>query len=217
MFTGPVRLLRALMVSATCVALSLAAHFAGATSGVPAVPPVALAGLLAVVLLLTLALTALSGRRWTLGRSLVMLALSQAGLHAIFTVLLPARQGLASDAMASMAGGGFMASGGTMASGGSMLLAHALAGLLIGVGIAVNDSALNIYFGLASSLVGSGTAVLSPWRLARLVPILDTVALGRMAGRGERFGRWQRPRILTDLEVLNCLSRRGPPELALAS
>ena len=40
-----------------------------------------------------------------------------------------------------------------------MVLAHGVAAPLIGVGIAVNDSALDVYFGLASSLVAPGVAV----------------------------------------------------------
>jgi hypothetical protein len=56
MYTGPLRLLRALTVSATCVALSLAAHFVGAGSGEPRVPAVAFGGLLMITVLLTLVL-----------------------------------------------------------------------------------------------------------------------------------------------------------------
>lgn len=105
-----------------------------------------------------------------------------------------------------------------MAGGASTVLAHGVATLLIGVGIAVNDCALDTYFQLASSLVGSGIAVLSKWFLAfPLIPILDEVALVAVSGHGEWFERWQCPRILTDLVVLQCLSRRGPPALALAS
>jgi hypothetical protein len=212
MYTGPLRLLRALGVSATCVALSMAAHLLGGGAGAPMVSVFSVVALLAATLLLTLVLTALSGRRWTLSRSLLALALSQVGLHALFTVLLSSHDVLPSShdrhepaAMAAMAGGA------------SMTLAHGVAGLLIGVAIAVNDSALDTYFRLASSLVGSGAAVLSPWRLAALIPILESVAPVGVLGRGERFERCRRPRILTDLVLLQCLSRRGPPAFALAS
>lgn len=208
MYTGPLRLLRALTLSATCVALSFAAHLVGAGSGVPVVSVVAGVGLLMTVVMLTLVLAALSGRRWTLGRSLVALALGQVGMDTIFTVLLtshhhnPGGVGTAVD------------------SGASMVLAHSVAALLIGVAIAVNDSALDIYFSVASSRVGSGIGVVPPWRLSGLIQGMDAVtvvrAAVRAAGRGERFARWQRPRILTDLVVLQCLSRRGPPALALA-
>jgi hypothetical protein len=208
MYTGPLRLLRALTVSATCVALSFAAHLAGAGSGLPAASLVAGVGLLMTIVLLTLVLAALSGRRWTLGRSLVALSLGQVILHATFTVLL------ASGHDPGMAA---MNNGTSMDNGTSMVLAHSVAALLIGVAIAVSDSALDTYFSVASSRVGSGLAVFSPWRLAGLIANLGAVAAVRAAGRGERFARWQRPRILTDLVVLQCLSRRGPPALALAS
>jgi hypothetical protein len=197
MYTGPLRFLRALTVSATCVALSFAAHLAGAGSGTLVVTVVTVLGLLMVTVLLTLVLVALSGRRWTLGRSLVVLALGQVGLDAIFTLLLTSHH---HDPAA-------------VGSPASMVLAHSVAALLIGVGIAVSDSALETYFSLASSRVGSGLAVFSPWRLAGLIAGPDGVA----ADRGEAFARSQRPRILTDLVVLQCLSRRGPPALALAS
>jgi hypothetical protein len=202
MYTGPLRLLRALTVSATCVALSLTAHFLGTGSRAPMVSAVAVVGLVMIIVLLTLVLTALSGRRWTLGRSLVALSLGQVGLNAIFTVLLSSHhhQGPA----------GF-------AGGASMALAHGAVALLIASGIAVNDSALDGYFALATSLVGSGLIVLSLWRLVTLIPILNALALVGSGDRGGRSARWQRPRILTDLVVLQCLSRRGPPAFALAS
>jgi hypothetical protein len=201
MYTGPLRLVRALTLSAACVALSFAAHLAGAGSGGPVVSVVAAVGLLMIIVLLTLVLAALSGRRWTLGRSLVALALGQVGLDAVFTVLLTSHHNNPAAA----------------GSPGSMVLAHSVAALLIGLAIAVNDSALETYFSLASSRVGSGLGVLWPWHLAGLTAGLDSLAPGRAAGRGEAFARWQRPRILTDLVVLQCLSRRGPPALALAS
>jgi hypothetical protein len=202
MYTGPLRLVRALTVSAICVALSFAAHLAGAGSGVPVVSVVTGVGLLMLIVLLTLALAALSRKRWTLGRSMVALGSSQIGLHTIFTVLL------AAPADPSPM---------DPASGLSMALTHSVAALLIGVAIAVNDSALDTYFAVASSRVGSGIRVFSPWRLAALIAGLNAVTAVRAGGRSERFARWQRPRILTDLVVLQCLSRRGPPALALAS
>ncbi|MDQ5840754.1 MAG: hypothetical protein M3537_06360, partial [Chloroflexota bacterium] len=88
MYAGPLRLLRALTVSATCVALSLATHLIGGGSGVDGVSVVAVLGLLMTTVLLTLVLGALSSRRWTLGRSLMALGSGQVVLHAIFTVLL---------------------------------------------------------------------------------------------------------------------------------
>lgn len=205
MYAGPLRLVRALWVSATCMALSLAAHALSAGSGGLGVSVADVVGLAMTTVLLTLVLAALSGQRWTLGRSLVALALGQAGLNAIFTVLLSAHD---NHGPAALAGGA------------SMALAHGVAALLIGVGIAVNESALDIYFSLASTLVGSGGSVVdavSPWHLAALIPILDAVGAGRGPSRHGRFARCHRPRILTDLVVLQCLSRRGPPALALAS
>ena len=204
MYAGQLRLLRALTVSATCVALSLAAHVLGAGSSTTRMSVVAVAGLLMITVLLTLVLTALSGQRWTLGRSLVALALGQVGLNAIFTVLLPSHGQHGPDAISGFAGGT------------SMALAHSVAGLLIGVGIAVNDAALDGYFCVASSLIASGICVLTPWRLAALTSMTDNLATVCATVQGERAGRWQRPRILTDLVVLQCLSRRGPPEPALA-
>lgn len=202
MYAGPWRLLRALGVSATCVSLSVAGHLLGAGSGAPTVSMVCVVSLLSIVLL-TLILAAFSGRRWTLSRSLVALGLGQLGLHAMFSVMLSSPDHHGSAAMAG---------------GASMILGHGAAALLIGVGIAVNDSALDTYFQLASSLVGSGIAVLSRWCLAApLIPILDEVARVAASGRSEWFARWRRPRILTDLVVLHCLSRRGPPAFRLAS
>jgi AAA domain len=205
-------LLRAFTVSANCVALSLATHLIGAGSGVPRVSVVALLGLLVTTVLLTLALAALSGRRWTLGRSLVALGSGQVGLHAIFTMLLTSP---GDHSPMGQAGG--MSMGSSTGSSMSMALAHTVAALLIGVGIAVSDSALDTYFCLALSRVGSGTGVLSPWRLAALIPFVAAVDAVRAAGRSEHYLRWQRPRILTDLIVSQCLSRRGPPAPALAS
>jgi hypothetical protein len=205
MYAGPLRLLRALTVSATCVALSLATHLIGGGSGVHGVSVVTVLGLLMVTVLLTLFLGALSGRRWALGRLLVALGSGQVLLHAIFTVLL----GSPHD----------QSQGGPTAGWLWMTLAHSVAALLIGMAIAVNDSALDTYFSVASSRVGADIGVLSPWRLSGLIQGMDAVAVVRAAvraaGRGERFARWQRPRILTDLGVLQCLSRRGPPALAL--
>jgi hypothetical protein len=217
MYAGPLRLLRAFMMSANCVALSLVAHVIGAGSGVHGVSVVAVLGLLMTTVLLTLVLAALSGRRWTFGRSLLALGSSQVGLHTIFTVLLASPH---DHSPMGQAGGMAMGSSMGLSMGSSMALsmalAHTVAALLIGVGIAVNDSALDTYFCLALSRVGSGTGVFSPWRLAALIPFVAAVAAVRAAGRGERFTRWQRPRILTDLVVLQCLSRRGPPAPALA-
>jgi hypothetical protein len=195
MYAGPLRFLRALTVSATCVALSLATHLVGAGAGMHHVPVVSVLGLLMITVLVTLVLAGLSGRRWTLARTLIALALGQAVLHTTFTVLLPLPP-------APSPGGPLGES--------SMVLAHAVVAMLIGVGIAVSDSALDTYFCVALSRVGSGSSVLSPWRLAELIPGVDAVA-ARDPGRGERFARWRRPRILTDLVVLQCRSGRGPP------
>lgn len=201
MYTGPLRFLRALIVSATCVALSLAAHLAGAGAGESGVPVVAAAGLMMAAALMTLILTALSGRRWTVGRTLVALVLGQVGLNAIFTLLLTSPH----HHDPALLGGG-----------ASMVLAHGVAALLIGVGIAVSDSALDIYFCLASSL-GPGMTVLSPWRLAALIPIVNAVTVVRTTDHGGLLAYHLRPRILTDLVFLECLSRRGPPTLGLVS
>jgi hypothetical protein len=204
MYAGPLRFVRALTVSATCLALSLATHLIGGGSGVDGVSVVAILGLLMTNVLLTLVLGALSGRRWTLGRSLVALGSGQVVLHAIFTVLLASPHD--------------HSHGGPTAGGLSMTLAHTVAALLIGMGIAVNDSALDTYFSVASSRVGSGAGLFSPWRLARLIAVAGLIAGmdASAAGRGGGFARWHRPRILTDLVLLQCLSRRGPPALTLA-
>ena len=195
MYAGPLRLARALIVSATWVALSLATHLIGTGAGVHHVSVFSVSGLLMITVLLTLVVAGLSGRRWTLGRSLIALAWGQVALDAIFTVLLSSPR---HHDPAAVGGGP------------SMVLAHGVAALLIGMAIAVNDSALDTYFSLASSRVGSGFGVFSHWP-AGLVAGLDAVIAGRTAGCVERFARWQRPRILTDLVVLQCLSRRGPP------
>lgn len=207
MYAGPLRLLRALTVSATCVALSLASHLVGAGSGVVAVSMVAGIGLLMTTILLTLVLMAVSGRRWTLGRSLVALGAGQVGLHAIFSLLLSWPH----DHSTLGATGG-----------ASMALGHGAAALLVGVGIAVNDSALHTYFCITSSLAGSGIGVLSIialslWRLAGRIFGADAVSEVLAVEVERRSALWHRRRILTDLVVLQCLSRRGPPALALAS
>jgi hypothetical protein len=214
MYAAPWRLLRALSLSAACVSLSVAAHILGAGPGAPIVSDVYVVGLLST-LLLTLILATFSARRWTLGRSLVALGLGQAGVHAMFSVLQSVQN---SDGPVGMAGMAGMAGGAASAGGASMVLAHGAASLLIGVGIAVNDSALDTYFQVASSLVASGIALLSKWCLAPvLIPILDEVARVTSLGHSKWFARWRHPRTLTDLVVLQCLSRRGPPAFALAS
>jgi hypothetical protein len=96
-------------------------------------------------------------------------------------------------------------------------LAHSVAALLIGAAIAASDSALDTYFCVASSRVGSGIGMVSPLPVARLVATADALAAGGAEGRGARFARRGRPRILVDLVVLQCLSRRGPPAFALGS
>jgi hypothetical protein len=202
MYTGPIRLLRALTVSATCVALSFAAHLVGAGSREPVMSAGAVIGLLTTTLLLTVVLTSFSRQRWTLGRSLVALASGQVVLNVVFTMLLSSHH----DQLPA-----------GVANGASMALAHAFAALLIGCGIAVSDAALDTYFCLASSLAGSGVRVFSPWRLTSLTQGFSQAATIRAAGRGRQFARWPRTGILTDLVVLQCLSRRGPPAVALAS
>lgn len=201
MYTGPLRLLRALMVSGTCVALSFGAHLVGAGSGMLMLSLVAVMGLVMTTVLLTLVLAALSGQRWTLGRSMVVLAVGQVVLNSIFTVMLSSHHAQ---------------SPASLGTGVSMAFAHAVAALLIGTVIAANDAALDTYFCLASSLAGSGIGVLAPWRLTSLISAANPVATVRAAGRDQQFAHWQRPGILTDLVVLQCLSRRGPPALALA-
>jgi hypothetical protein len=205
MYTGPLRLLRALTVSATCVALSFAAHLFGAGSAVPMISVVSALGLLMTTVLLTLVLAALSGQRWTLGRALVALALGQGGLDAVFRMLLISHH--VQDPA------GISGIGDEM----PMVLAHGVAALLIGLCIAVNDQALDTYFSLTTSPVGSGIALVSPWRLARLIASVPEVAAVRATGLVGLLIRWARPRIQTDLVALQCLSRRGPPALALAS
>jgi len=205
MYAGPLRLLRALTVSATCVALTFAAHLVGAGAGIAVGSLVAVAGLLMCTVLLTLVLLAFSGQRWTLGRSLVALALGQVGLNTIFSVPLSSHHDLYSDGLNA---------------GVSMALAHGVAALLIGGGIAVSDAALEAYFCLATSVVGQGLRLLSPWRLTRLIAGVDAAtaarAAARAAGSGEGTARWRRPPLQSDGVVLQCLSRRGPPALALA-
>jgi len=203
MYAGPLRFLRALIVSATCVALSLATHLIGAGAGAQRVSLVEVLGLLTTTVLLTLVLGALSGRRWTLGRSLVALGSGQVVLHVVFTVLLTSPH--------------HHSHGAPTAGWLSMTLAHTVAALLVGVGIAVNDSALDTHLSLACSRVASGLGVCSPWRLAGLTPGAETAGAVSGAGRGEQLARWQRPRILTSLVVLQCRSSRGPPEPALVS
>jgi hypothetical protein len=217
MYAGPLRLVRALIVSATCVALSLASHVLGAGSGVPAFSVFAAVGLLMTTVLLMLVMLAVSGTRWTLGRALLALGAGQVVLHAIFTVVLSSQvlssQVLSSQVLSSHHHGSTVGSAG----GTSMALCHAVAALLVAVGIAANDSALDSYFCIASSRVGSRVAVVALWYLARRISSADAAGLLRAVCREQRFARWRRPRILTDLVVLHCLSRRGPPGLEGAS
>jgi hypothetical protein len=201
MYTGPLRLLRALILSATCVALSFGAHLVGARSGMLTVSPVTVVGLVMITMLLTVVLAALSGQRWTLGRSLVALSLGQVALNAIFTVILSAHH---DESPASL-------------GGASMAVAHGAVVLLIAIGMSMNEKSLDTYFSMKASLIGSGVRVFAPWRLTSLVAAVDPAAAVRATACDKRHARWLHPGILTDLVVLQCLSRRGPPELALAS
>ncbi|GAA1239597.1 hypothetical protein [Oryzihumus leptocrescens] len=199
MYAGPLRQARALTLSGACVALSLLAHVAGGGWTTGALTPASVCGLLALTTLTTLAVGAASGRRWSFGRAVLALAASQACLHTAFGWLLPGHDHMAMPHPAP--------------SGWVMAAAHTVAGLSVAALVAVTDRSLATGSAVRAGRSGRGrwatwlTATLARSALARSMaePALPD-PLPRGAGTG-----WARPRIRTDLVVLECLSRRGPP------
>ena len=220
MYSGPLRRARALTLSATCLALSLAGHLAGGgrppTAGNAAV---SLLVLLALAVPLSLALGAASRRRWTFGRAMVALGVSQLVLHLVLTTLLgadgdtadvPATPGMVGmPGMGSPSGAG---GAGSMGGGGhhglAMTLGHTVAALLVAVAVSRADTHLAASQAL-SRAVASLSGVAAAWRVVGILPAPLPPERGLQGA--VRGARWPRPRILTDLVVLQCLSRRGPP------
>ena len=113
--SGPWRVVRALVVAAACVGITLSAHL---LAGGMDVPPRSLLLLYGAVGALTYAL---SGRRWTFGRLVVALGAAQVVLHPAFDLL----------------------AGGTMGSmGTTMLAAHGVAALVLAAVMARGDAVL---------------------------------------------------------------------------
>ena len=226
MYSGPLRRARALILSATCLALSLAGHLAGGgrppTAGNAAV---SLLVLLALAVPLSLALQAASRHRWTFGRAMVALGVSQLVLHLVLTMLLgadgdtadasatpgmvgqPGMVGMPGMGSTSVAGGaGSM--GGAGHHGLAMTLGHTAAALLVAVAVSRADTHLAASQAL-SRAVAALSGVAAAWRVVGVLPAPLPPAGGLQGA--VRGARWPRPRILTDLVVLQCLSRRGPP------
>ena len=198
MYAGPLRQARALTLSAACVALSLAGHLAGGGTAPMGTTPLALAALLALTTLIALVLGGASRRRWTFGRAVIALAGTQLVLHGAFTWLVDEPH-----AMAGMSHSG--------PSGAGMTLGHTAAALLVALLVAVTDGSLETR-SLLVTAASSVSAAVAPWRVA---PLAAAATRPRPRPAGPVGGaRWQRPRILAGLVVLQCLSRRGPPVTA---
>ena len=198
MYAGPLRHARALTLSAACVALSLAGHLAGGGTAPTGPTPLALAALLALTTLIALVLGGASRRRWTFGRAVIALAGTQLLLHGAFTWLVDEPH-----AMAGMDHSG--------PSGAGMTLGHTAAALLVALLVAAIDGSLETR-SLLVSAASSLSAAVSPWRVASLAAAATRPRprpVGPVGGAG-----WRPPRLLTDLVVLQCLSRRGPPVTA---
>lgn len=105
MYAGSLRHLRTLILSATCVALSLAGHLlgGGGMHGTMLTAPL-LGGLVVITAVVAIVLGAASGRQWTLRRALIALGLSQVVLHLALTALMGAHSGVAQPAPAGPAG-----------------------------------------------------------------------------------------------------------------
>lgn len=218
MYSGPLRRARALILSATCLTLSLAGHLAG--GGRPPTADNALVSLfvlLALAVPLSLTLEAASRRRWTFGRAMVALGVSQLGFHLVLTALLgdggtdvpatPGMVGMPGMGIPSGAGGaGPMDGAGHHGLG--MTLGHTAAALLVAVAVSRAESHLAASQAL-SRAVASLSSVAAAWRVVGILPAPLPLSGGLQGA--VRGARWPRPRILTDLVVLQCLSRRGPP------
>ncbi|MGH3094550.1 MAG: hypothetical protein ACRDMV_00950 [Streptosporangiales bacterium] len=136
--TGPLRALRALLVAAACLAVSLFGH-AAAGGMVPSDRLLGIAwALLAIVAYL------LSGRRWTFGRLLLVLGGTQTVLHPVFEYG-DAHAGMATESVdAALA----------------MSLTHLLAAGVLAVALARGDAALWRLFTAVASLLTPLASVL---------------------------------------------------------
>lgn len=114
--SGPSRLVRALVVAAACVGITLSAHVFAGGMVVPA------RSLLLVYGAVCLVTYALSGRRWTLGRLLVAFGAAQVVLHPAFDLLTGGMPMASTDA--------------------AMLAAHGVAALVLAVVLARGDVVL---------------------------------------------------------------------------
>lgn len=196
-----VRSVRAVLASSLATLVALASHVAagGAT------PPLLL--LAAVCVLAWLPALVLIGRRLSLVRQAAVVALSEALLHAAFTVgaTPPVSPGPASAVMAAMPGmSGAPASAAMPAMSmpsPTMWLAHAVAATLTVVGWNRGEAAFWALVGLVQRLAVAVLLVLLS------VPVLPLVAAARIRRSG--------PVSFHLLRVLAVHARRGPPPLVL--
>lgn len=114
--TGPLRIVRALVVAATCVGITLSAHVFGGGMPVPA------RTLLPIWVAVAVLAYAASGRRWTVGRLVLVLGLAQLVLHPVFGLAGGMRPMASTDA--------------------SMLAAHGAAALVLATVMARGDTVL---------------------------------------------------------------------------
>lgn len=183
--TGPLRALRALLVAAACLAVSLIGH--AAAGGM--VPSDRLLGIAWAVLAIVAYL--LSGRRWTLGRLLVVLGGAQTVLHPVFEYGAAPMHAAATEPMCAAL---------------TMILAHLLAAVVLAVVLARGDAALWRLSTAVSSL------------LVPLACILPRTALCA-ATRAPAPARCPQPAASADVPcpldaAIDPRTTRGPPEHA---
>lgn len=114
--TGPLRIVRALVVAAACVGITLSAHLFGGGAPVPA------RMLLLIWAAVALIAYAASGRRWTVGRLVLVFGLAQLVLHPAFDLAGGMRPMASTDV--------------------PMLAAHGVAALVLAVVMARGDTVL---------------------------------------------------------------------------
>jgi hypothetical protein len=114
--TGPLRIVRALVVAAACVGTTLSAHLFGGGMAPPA------RVLLLIWAAVALLAYAASGRRWTVGRLVLVFGLAQLVLHPVFDLAGGMRPMASTDT--------------------AMLAAHGVAALVLAVVMARGDTVL---------------------------------------------------------------------------
>jgi hypothetical protein len=212
MYAGPWRHARSLTVSATCVALAAAGHLAGGGAA-PDLrhAPVAAVGLAVVTALLWLALGGASRHRWTFGRAVLAMAVTQAALHTAFTlVLVPTshRTGQATGSMPGMAAGPHAAGA---FHGVSMTVGHTAAAVAVAAVIARTDSALAASFSLAAARARTGKVVQRVVRGLRAGARSAAGEPGEWRRAAPAWGAWLPLPALRQRADGRGPSRRGPP------